>query len=140
MPIHRQTSDPKPKKDKKETEGKPSAKAKGKGKENSEVGLKSIKIYPCAECTLRILSRRRSLDSRRWLSLVVYERCGMSLLRSVLASLFNFRFRKKEFANIEKPSKQVARIKEILSELGMTGRLSMEKAKAIREKRELAAW
>src|SRR5258706_5771821 len=47
--------------------------------------------------------------------------------------------RKKEFEGIEdKPKKQIARLKEILAGLGMTGRLSMDKAKAIREKRELA--
>ena len=45
----------------------------------------------------------------------------------------------KEFKDIEdnKPA-QIRRIKSILAELGMTGRLSMEKAKSIRAKRELA--
>lgn len=47
--------------------------------------------------------------------------------------------RKKEFESIEdKPKKQIARLKEILASLGMTGRLSLDKAKSIREKRELA--
>lgn len=47
--------------------------------------------------------------------------------------------RKKEFEGIEdKPKKQIARLKEILASLGMTGRLSLDKAKAIRGKRELA--
>jgi hypothetical protein len=38
----------------------------------------------------------------------------------------------------DKPKKQIARLKEILQDLGMSGRMSMEKAKAIRAKRELA--
>ena len=51
----------------------------------------------------------------------------------------NYISRKKEFEGVEdKPKKQIARLKEILAGLGMTGRLSLDKAKAIREKRELA--
>jgi len=47
--------------------------------------------------------------------------------------------RKKEFEGIEdKPKKQIVRLKEILNGLGMTGRLSLDKAKAIRQKRDLA--
>jgi hypothetical protein len=47
--------------------------------------------------------------------------------------------RAKEFEGIEgQPTKQISRLKEILEDLGMTGRLSMEKAKSIRAKRELA--
>ncbi|KAH7914586.1 hypothetical protein BJ138DRAFT_345799 [Hygrophoropsis aurantiaca] len=45
---------------------------------------------------------------------------------------------KKEFEGLDKPSQQVKRLREILAGLGMTGRLSLEKAKAIRAKRELA--
>jgi len=44
----------------------------------------------------------------------------------------------KEFQNLPKPSQQVKRLKEILGDLGMDGRLSMEKAKAIKAKRDLA--
>ena len=33
---------------------------------------------------------------------------------------------------------QISRVKQILADLGMTGRLSVEKAKSIRAKRELA--
>lgn len=45
----------------------------------------------------------------------------------------------KEFEGMEdKPKKQITRLKEILADLGMSGRLSMEKAKAIRARRELA--
>jgi hypothetical protein len=38
----------------------------------------------------------------------------------------------------DQPKKQIAHLKGILEGLGMTGRMSMEKAKAIRAKRELA--
>jgi len=44
----------------------------------------------------------------------------------------------KEFQNLDKPLQQVKRLKEILTELGMDGRPTMDKAKAIREKRDLA--
>ena len=44
----------------------------------------------------------------------------------------------KEFQNLDGPSQQVKRLREILAGLGMDGRLSMEKAKAIKEKRDLA--
>lgn len=46
----------------------------------------------------------------------------------------------KVFSDIEdQPSKQIRRLKEILAELGMSeGRMSLEKARAIKEKRELA--
>ncbi|KAJ3561178.1 hypothetical protein NP233_g10356 [Leucocoprinus birnbaumii] len=42
----------------------------------------------------------------------------------------------KVFQGLDTPSQQIKKLKEILHELGMTGRMSMEKAKAIREKRE----
>ncbi|OJA08073.1 hypothetical protein AZE42_02235 [Rhizopogon vesiculosus] len=45
---------------------------------------------------------------------------------------------KKEFADLDTPSEQIKRLKEILKDLGMSGRLSLEKAKSIRAKRELA--
>ncbi|OSX64344.1 hypothetical protein POSPLADRAFT_1073872, partial [Postia placenta MAD-698-R-SB12] len=44
----------------------------------------------------------------------------------------------KEFKDLERPSDQIKRLKQILADLGMTGRMSLEQAKAIREKRELA--
>jgi hypothetical protein len=44
----------------------------------------------------------------------------------------------KVFEGIDKPSQQIKKLKEMLSDLGMKGRHSMEQAKAIREKRELA--
>ncbi|KAJ3969249.1 hypothetical protein EV361DRAFT_1000095 [Lentinula raphanica] len=37
------------------------------------------------------------------------------------------------------PSKQIALLRKMLAELGMTGRLSLEQAKAIKERRELAS-
>ncbi|KAH7105878.1 hypothetical protein BKA62DRAFT_766341 [Auriculariales sp. MPI-PUGE-AT-0066] len=44
----------------------------------------------------------------------------------------------KELKGLDRPSQQISHIKKVLAELGMTGRLSMEKAKAIRAKREFA--
>ncbi|EMD38971.1 hypothetical protein CERSUDRAFT_72222 [Gelatoporia subvermispora B] len=44
----------------------------------------------------------------------------------------------KEFKGLDRPADQIKRLKSILADLGMTGRLSMEQAKAIRERRELA--
>ncbi|KAH9926994.1 uncharacterized protein B0H18DRAFT_1004882 [Fomitopsis serialis] len=44
----------------------------------------------------------------------------------------------KEFKGMDRPSEQIRRLKQILSDLGMAGRMSLEQAKAIREKRELA--
>ena len=43
----------------------------------------------------------------------------------------------KLFADLS-ASQQIKKLKEILADLGMKGRTSMEQAKAIREKRELA--
>jgi hypothetical protein len=45
---------------------------------------------------------------------------------------------KKEFADLDTPSGQIKRLKEILKDLGMTGRLTLEKAKAIKAEREFA--
>ncbi|RPD58945.1 hypothetical protein L226DRAFT_536488 [Lentinus tigrinus ALCF2SS1-7] len=42
----------------------------------------------------------------------------------------------KEFKGLDKPSDQIRRLRQILSDLGMKGRMSMEQAKVIREKRE----
>ncbi|EGN96990.1 hypothetical protein SERLA73DRAFT_185250 [Serpula lacrymans var. lacrymans S7.3] len=44
----------------------------------------------------------------------------------------------KEFQNIDKPSQQIKKIKDVIAELGMNGRPTLEKAKAIKAKRELA--
>ncbi|KAF8329571.1 uncharacterized protein EI90DRAFT_1412805 [Cantharellus anzutake] len=46
---------------------------------------------------------------------------------------------KKEFAECPTEAAQINRLKSILTSLGMKGRMSMEQAKAIREKRELKA-
>lgn len=45
--------------------------------------------------------------------------------------------RSKEFTSSMSSSEQVAHLKIILHSLGMTGRLSAEKAKKIKEEREL---
>ena len=44
----------------------------------------------------------------------------------------------KEFKDIARPSDQIRRLRQILSDLGMTGRMSLEQAKAIKAKREFA--
>ena len=44
----------------------------------------------------------------------------------------------KVFEGLDTPAQQIKKLKEILHELGMTGRLSLEKARAIREKRKFA--
>lgn len=46
-------------------------------------------------------------------------------------------FRVKELAHCETDRHKIAHLKSMLSDLGMTGRMSIEQAKAIREKREL---
>lgn len=42
----------------------------------------------------------------------------------------------KVFQSLDAPAQQIKKLREILHELGMTGRMSMEQAKVIREKRE----
>ncbi|KAG6833502.1 hypothetical protein H0H87_006074 [Tephrocybe sp. NHM501043] len=44
----------------------------------------------------------------------------------------------KIFKDTPKPTQQIAKLREILTDLGMTGRLSMEQAKRIKAERELA--
>ena len=44
----------------------------------------------------------------------------------------------KEFKDLDEPSLQINRLKEILSNLGMTGRMTLEQAKNIKAKREFA--
>ncbi|KAI0794229.1 hypothetical protein C8Q74DRAFT_1247513 [Fomes fomentarius] len=44
----------------------------------------------------------------------------------------------KEFKDLDKPSDHIRRLRQILNDLGMTGRMSMEQAKVIRERREFA--
>ncbi|KAF8806901.1 hypothetical protein BYT27DRAFT_7338877 [Phlegmacium glaucopus] len=44
----------------------------------------------------------------------------------------------KVFQDLDSPPQQIKKLKEILADLGMTGRMSMEQAKTIKQKRELA--
>jgi hypothetical protein len=44
----------------------------------------------------------------------------------------------RELKDLDTPSRQISHIRGVLSELGMKGRFSMEQAKAIKAKRELA--
>lgn len=43
----------------------------------------------------------------------------------------------KEFKGLDAPSQQIARLRAMLAELGMTGRMSLEAARTIKRKREL---
>lgn len=42
----------------------------------------------------------------------------------------------KVFEGLDQPSQQISKLQQILADLGMEGRLSLEKAKAIKEKRD----
>jgi hypothetical protein len=44
----------------------------------------------------------------------------------------------KVFKDVDSPSQQIRILKQTLTDLGMSGRMSLEQAKAIKEKRELA--
>ncbi|KAJ7645499.1 hypothetical protein DFH06DRAFT_587521 [Mycena polygramma] len=44
----------------------------------------------------------------------------------------------KEFKDVDSPSQQIRMLKQILTDLGMSGRMSLEQAKAIKSRRELA--
>lgn len=44
----------------------------------------------------------------------------------------------KELKDCDTPKSQVSHLRRMLTDLGMTGRFSMEQAKSIREKREFA--
>jgi len=44
----------------------------------------------------------------------------------------------KVFQDLDSPNQQIKKLKEILAELGMTGRMGMDQAKTIKQKRELA--
>ena len=44
----------------------------------------------------------------------------------------------REFRGLDRPAEQIHRLKQILADLGMSGRMSLEQAKVIRAKRELA--
>jgi len=51
--------------------------------------------------------------------------------------MFAWSLRAKELAHCESDGRKISHLKGILADLGMTGRMSMEQAKTIREKREL---
>ena len=42
----------------------------------------------------------------------------------------------KELKGLDKPSEQIRHLRQMLTDLGMSGRMSLEQAKAIKEKRE----
>ncbi|KAG1880575.1 hypothetical protein C8R48DRAFT_684607 [Suillus tomentosus] len=62
----------------------------------------------------------------------------VSKLKAIVVACGVRKMWKKEFADLDTPSGQVKRLKEILKDLGMTGRLTLEKAKTIKAEREFA--
>ncbi|KAG1812919.1 uncharacterized protein BJ212DRAFT_1482978 [Suillus subaureus] len=62
----------------------------------------------------------------------------VSKLKAIVVACGVRKMWKKEFADLDTPSGQIKRLKEILKDLGMTGRLTLEKAKTIKAERELA--
>ncbi|KAG2103119.1 uncharacterized protein F5147DRAFT_284401 [Suillus discolor] len=62
----------------------------------------------------------------------------VSKLKAIVVACGVRKMWKKEFADLDTPSGQTKRLKEILKELGMTGRLTLEKAKTIKAEREFA--
>ncbi|KIK92529.1 hypothetical protein PAXRUDRAFT_829858 [Paxillus rubicundulus Ve08.2h10] len=59
-------------------------------------------------------------------------------LKSIVAACGVRKVWKKEFEGLDTPSQQIKRLHEILRDLGMPSRYSLEKAKTIKEQRELA--
>ncbi|CAA7265163.1 unnamed protein product [Cyclocybe aegerita] len=57
-------------------------------------------------------------------------------LKSLVVACGTRKVWSKVFQGLDTPQQQIKKLKEMLSELGMTGRMTMEQAKAIKEKRE----
>ncbi|ETW82094.1 hypothetical protein HETIRDRAFT_115641 [Heterobasidion irregulare TC 32-1] len=79
--------------------------------------------------------QKRSKTSSQTLS---KDEQAVARLKSIVVACGARKIWSKEFSGLDKPSQQVARLRSILSDLGMIGRPSLEQAKAIKEKRELA--
>ncbi|KAG1737181.1 hypothetical protein EDB19DRAFT_996187 [Suillus lakei] len=62
----------------------------------------------------------------------------VSKLKAIVVACGVRKMWKKEFADLDTPSGQIKRLKDILKDLGMTGRLTLEKAKTIKAEREFA--
>ncbi|KAF9240591.1 hypothetical protein BU15DRAFT_73821 [Melanogaster broomeanus] len=63
---------------------------------------------------------------------------AVNRLKSIVVACGVRKVWKKEFEGLDKSSQQIKRLHQILGELGMSPRYSVEKAKAIKERRELA--
>ncbi|KAJ3511124.1 hypothetical protein NLJ89_g4279 [Agrocybe chaxingu] len=57
-------------------------------------------------------------------------------LKSLVVACGTRKVWSKVFQGLDTPQQQIKKLKEMLTELGMTGRMTMEQAKAIKEKRE----
>ncbi|KAF8839016.1 hypothetical protein BDN67DRAFT_1070374 [Paxillus ammoniavirescens] len=71
-------------------------------------------------------------------SCTIVLRANRAVPQSIVAACGVRKVWKKEFEGLDKPSQQIKRLHEILHSLGMSSRYSLEKAKTIREQRELA--
>ncbi|KAJ3835785.1 hypothetical protein F5878DRAFT_294261 [Lentinula raphanica] len=100
----------------------PKRKKKGKAKDSSEPSEAKKRKKGAASTTLS----KDEETIKRLKSFV--NACGV---RKVWSKVF------KDIS--DSPSKQIALLRKMLAELGMTGRLSLEQAKAIKERRELAS-
>ncbi|KAF9269206.1 hypothetical protein L218DRAFT_953751 [Marasmius fiardii PR-910] len=89
---------------------------KGKTKEKSEKPMKQKKTTVTLSKDEATIKRLKSFVNA----------CGVRKVWS------------KVFEGEDQPSKQIRILKDILTDLGMTGRMSMEQAKVIKEKRDLA--
>ncbi|OJT07692.1 hypothetical protein TRAPUB_1453 [Trametes pubescens] len=99
----------------------PARKRRRKGESGEPPKAKAPKGKKRGETAGKELTKDEE-DVKRLKSLVVA--CGV---RKVWA---------KEFKDVEKPADQIRRLKKMLTDLGMSGRMSLEQAKAIKAKRE----
>ncbi|KAF5360125.1 hypothetical protein D9757_011747 [Collybiopsis confluens] len=101
----------------------PKPKGKGKSKESTKSKGKKEK-KPRKGSTTTLSKDEETIKKLK----ALINACGV---RKVWAKLF------KDIEN--SPSQQIAMLRKVLTDLGMSGRLSMEQAKVIKEKRELAS-
>ncbi|KIK23790.1 hypothetical protein PISMIDRAFT_678761 [Pisolithus microcarpus 441] len=64
------------------------------------------------------------------------DEATVSKLKAIIVACGLRKVWKKEFQGLERPKQQIKRLHEMLAELGMTPRYTMEKAREIRKKRE----
>ncbi|KAI6112986.1 hypothetical protein F5141DRAFT_1110832, partial [Pisolithus sp. B1] len=67
------------------------------------------------------------------------DEATVSKLKAIVVACGLRKAWKKEFQGLDRPKQQIKRLHEILAELGMTPRYTMEKAREIKKKREFEA-